>query len=224
MDGFFSIHGEKANLLRRSTAFLLFCLFALQPVRGQVDFGVRAGLNMSETTLEGISHTTVGDLFKMERHDGYFIGPVLRVGLPVSCLGIDVAALYDVRKTEISGKQISMRSVVVPVNARLDLPLLRELFGVYLTAGPQLSFNIGHEGFSWTDVNSVQNTFRVQSSNFGFNAGAGVRVFQLEVGVIYHMPIGRTADLVSLSQTAQQIYEIRSANTNNWQINLAWYF
>lgn len=217
-----AIHME-GRRLNGLFAFLLFCTIAVTPARAQLQVALRTGLNMSDTKLRNLPQTTVGDLFSLNGQDGYFIGPVLHIPLPVTSLGIEVGALYDVRRTEINTKDISLKSIVIPANARFDIKLLSFL-GAYLSAGPELSFNIGHTGFTWTDSQQIRNTFRVQSSSFGFNAGAGLRFSNMECGAVYHIPVGRTADLISLSETMNQIYEVRSATTNTWQIVLTWYF
>lgn len=223
MDGFISIHRFRGNRLKSVTTFLLFCLFAAVPARGQLAVGLRTGLNISQTTLSNLPQTTVGDLFSVDRLDGFFVGPLLRIPMPVSHLGLEVALLYDQHKTEINEKTINQQSLVVPVNGRFDVSVF-DFLGAYVAAGPQLSFNVGREDFTWTDSQQMRNTFRIQSSSFGFNVGGGIRFDDLEAGVVYQIPLGRAADLISLSDTMDRIYEVRSATTNTWQIALTYYF
>lgn len=204
-------------------AVILMLMMAATPATAQVDFGIKAGINMSETSIKDVPQTTFGQLFEIGKDDGFFVGPVLKLSLPIPHLGIDVGAYYDLRRTDINDKEINMQSIVVPANLRFDVSVLGVL-GIYLAAGPQLSFSIGNEDYDWTDAQQVRNTFRVQASSFAFNLGGGIRISDLEVGAVYQIPVGRTADIISLADAAERIYEVRSATTNTWQLTLGWYF
>jgi len=207
----------------RGITLLLFHLFILSPASAQVGFGIKTGINMSETTIKDVPQTTFGQLYEIGKNDGFFAGPFVKIPLPMPHLGIDVGAFYDLRRTEINGKDIKMSSVVVPANIRFDVSVLGA-FGIYLAAGPQLTFAVGNEDYTWTDAQQMLNTFRVQASSFGFNLGGGIRIADIEVGAVYQIPVGRTADIISLTDAAERIYEVRSATTNNWQLTLGWYF
>ena len=179
---------------------------------------------MSQTDVSSLSGTNLNELFHVARRDGFFAGPTLFISLPISGLGVDVSALYDMRKVEIDGKNINQQQVAVPANMRFDLDLLPGLFGAYFAAGPQVSFNIGHEGFSWTDREAVRHTFRLQSSTFAVNLGAGLKISKFDIGAVYQLPIGRTADLISIADTIDQAYEVSRSTSRTWQLMLAYRF
>ena len=208
---------------RKLFYFISFLSFSFSPASAQLAFGVKGGLNMCETSIKDVPQNTFGDLFDIGRHEGFFIGPILKIPLPMPHLGIDVAACYDLRRTKINGKDIDQQSIVVPANLRFDVSVLGTL-GIYFATGPQLSFAVGNEDYTWTDTQQMRNTFRMQASSFAFNVGCGIRSANLEVGAVYQIPIGRTADVISLSNTVERIFEVRSATTNTWQMVFSVYF
>ena len=72
--------------------FTLVVLLATMTVavQAQVKFGVKGGLNITNMKLSE-------DVISPSNQAGFFIGPTVKFTLPVVCLGIDAAALYDQR-------------------------------------------------------------------------------------------------------------------------------
>ena len=62
-------------------------LFAA-PANAQVKFGLKGGLNVTDMHLSS-------EVFDKSNQAGWYIGPTVKISLPVTGLGVDVSALYD---------------------------------------------------------------------------------------------------------------------------------
>ena len=106
-----------------------------------VKVGVKGGLDIVNMSFDE-------NVFKADNKMGWFVGPVVKVSLPVGGLGFDIADLYDVKKYDLTLQQkteeVSQRSVLIPVNARLNFGL-GGAAGIYVAAGPQFAFNVGDD-------------------------------------------------------------------------------
>lgn len=180
-----------------------------------VEFGLKGGLNVNRLAMNG-------DVFDSSNQMGFFIGPTVKVQLPIGGVGIDVSALYDQRDLEINDMAIIQKTVIIPVNARLGMGLSG--FGIYAAVGPQLEFNVGNSEFRWYDAHSYTNTFTMRKSNLSVNLGGGATIGRLEVGIAYNIAIGRTADVDHFDSVLKEVYEHRRAHANSWKLSLAAYF
>jgi len=183
--------------------------------RAQVQFGVKGGLNLTNVSLSS-------DVFDTENRVGFFVGPTLKFALPIGGLGIDVAGLYDQKNLKIAGESITQKSVLVPVNLRLNLGL-GSTAAIYLAAGPQLGFNVGDDEFNWKDTDTYDRTFRLKNSAFSVNLGGGIMINHLEIGLTYNIACGKTGD-VTYTGVRDTVEEGVKTNTNAWQISAALYF
>jgi hypothetical protein len=196
------------------TLTLLLALATTLPTNAQgVNFGIKGGMNNTEMSFDK-------DVFKSSNRYGWFIGPALKISLPI--IGIDFAAMYDKKETKVNGKGIEQQSFVVPVNLRAQIGMGR-LAGIYLAAGPQFEFNIGKTDFNWLDANDYRNTFKLAESNFSLNLGAGIYLFKhLEAGFTYNLAIGKTGE-TTFESALQTITENYTRN-KTWTITAAYYF
>ena len=151
-----------------------------------------------------------------------FAGPTLQVSLPIGGLGIDIAGLYNQKKYEVNGESIKQQSILVPVNARLNLGI-GSTAGLYVAAGPQFSFNIGDDKFEWKKAD-VENTFQLKKSAFSVNLGAGIYFSDhLEIGFAYNIALGSTADATWRKATDAAFHE-DDTKPKSWHISAAYYF
>jgi opacity protein-like surface antigen len=151
---------------------------------------------------------------------GWFIGPSVKVALPIAGLGVDIAAFYDQKKSEVNNETIKQQNILIPVNARFNFGL-GSTASIYLAAGPQVSFNVGDDSFKWNKDN-VENTFQLKKSAFSINLGAGVSLLNhLEIGFAYNLGLGKTAD-ATFKQATQDIKD--DTAPKSWQISAAYYF
>ena len=196
---------------------VIMAVTAVMPASAQgVKFGVKGGLNNTEMKFDE-------SVFDAENRFGWFAGPVIRIDLPITGLGVDIAGLYDQRETKVNDEKIQQKSILVPINARLNLGL-GDAAGIYVAAGPQFGFNIGDDEFKWKDKDNYENTFQLKKSSFSVNLGAGVYLSDhFEVGFTYNIAMGKTAD-------ASFKDAVKTATTNDetkakaWTISACYYF
>ena len=196
-------------------------LFTASPAMAQgVKFGLKGGMNNTEMKFDK-------SVFDSSNRFGWFIGPTVKVSLPVSWLGFDIAALYDQRDLKVNGEGIQQKSIIVPVNARLGFGL-GSTAGLYVAAGPQFGFNVGADEFSWKDANSYENTFQLKKSAFSINLGAGVYITEhVELGFTYNIALGKTAD-ASLKDAIDAATTKSTYNDDTkakaWTVSACYYF
>jgi len=196
---------------------VVMAVTAVMPASAQgVKFGVKGGLNNTEMKFDE-------SVFDAENRFGWFAGPVIRIDLPITGLGVDIAGLYDQRETKVNDEKIQQKSILVPINARLNLGL-GDAAGIYVAAGPQFGFNIGDDEFKWKDKDNYERTFQLKKSSFSVNLGAGLYLSDhFEVGFTYNIAMGKTAD-------ASFKDAVKTATTNDetkakaWTISACYYF
>ena len=215
---FVSLQRGTKNCVIMKRIFTLVVLLSAMAMAMQaqsgVKFGVKGGFDVQDMKFNE-------DVFNTDNKLGWFVGPTIQVSLPIGGLGVDIAGLYDQKKTEINGETIKQKSILVPVNARLKLGLGSSA-GLYVAAGPQFAFNIGDDEFEWTDKESRNNTFQLKKSSFSVNLGAGIYLSQhLEIGFAYNIAVGSTAD-ASWKKGVDAISD--DAKPRSWQISAAYFF
>lgn len=180
-----------------------------------IKFGVKGGLDIQNLKFDD-------SVFNTDNKLGWFVGPTLQISLPIGGLGVDIAGLYDQKKSEVNGETITQKSILVPVNARLKLGI-GSTAGVYVAAGPQFAFNVGDSEFKWKKDN-VENTFQLKKSSFSINLGAGIYFSShLEVGFAYNIALGSTAD-ASWKAATDAAFHNDDTKPKSWQISAAYYF
>ena len=191
-------------------------LMALVPASAQgVKFGVKGGINNTEMKFDK-------SVFDSDNRFGWFVGPVLSVALPVGGLGFDIAALYDQSEAKLNEETIRRKSVLVPLNARLNLGL-SDAAGIYVSAGPQFGFNVGDNEFKWKK-SDVEQTFQLKKSSFSVNLGAGVYLTKhFEVGFTYNIAMGNTAE-ASFKQAWDATTTNDDTKAKSWTISACYYF
>ena len=191
---------------------VLFSAMAMAVQAQNVKFGVKGGLDIQDMKFDN-------SVFNTDNKLGWFAGPTLQVSLPIGGLGIDIAGLYNQKKYEVNGESIKQQSILVPVNARLNLGI-GSTAGLYVAAGPQFSFNIGDE---WKKAD-VENTFQLKKSAFSVNLGAGIYFSDhLEIGFAYNIALGSTADATWRKATDAAFHE-DDTKPKSWHISAAYYF
>lgn len=191
------------------------------PAGAQIKFGVKGGLNITDMSFSK-------DVVKTSNQTGFFIGPTLKVKIPIVGLGIDASALYDQRSAEtedindedngiVKGKKITQKAINIPVNLRYDLGL-GDLAAIYFAAGPQFGFNLGSKS---TKLYEDATEWKFKTSNLSINVGAGVMLLNhLQVGANYNIACGKTGEVTVLKGTKSAF----RGRANSWQISAAYYF
>ena len=198
--------------------FSLVVLFSAMTMAVQaqnVKFGVKGGLDFQNMKFDN-------SVFNTDNKLGWFVGPTLQISLPIGGLGVDIAGLYNQKKYEVNGESIKQQNILVPVNARLNLGI-GSTAGLYVAAGPQFSFNIGDDEFTWKKEN-VENTFQLKKSAFSVNLGAGIYFSSnLEIGFAYNIALGSTAD-ATWGKATDAAFHKDDTKPKSWHISAVYYF
>lgn len=120
---------------------------------------------------------------------------------------MDAAILYENKSIELESNGVTetehLSYINIPLNFKYSIGI-GSVAGVFVTTGPQFSFNIGDKDI-FSDISlqnvsgSAQNIgrkFELKKSEFSWNVGAGVKVLKhLQVGYNYNIAIGKTAEI-----------------------------
>lgn len=148
-------------------------LFSIPSIAGaQIKFGPKVGISMASYDYnkgENISSKT-----------GFTVGGMLEYISPWHGLGFDIAVMYERRRSNwedidkdgsnnsIRIKDLNYFNIPVNLKWKYSLPLV----GIFVTVGPQLSFP-KEDSFITSNRDIKRN-----STEFGFNVGAGVELFK----------------------------------------------
>lgn len=189
----------------------------------QIKFGLKGGLNVTSMSFSK-------EVFDASNKTGFFVGPMLKITVPIVGLSFDAAALYDQKEADVKyagtngelGKvNVKQQSINIPVNLRYGFGL-SSLANVFLFAGPQWGINVGDKNFKWDEASS----YSLKKSNFSVNVGAGVTLLNhLQVSANYNIACGKSAD-ASLSKALDAVANADKdkSRNNSWQIALGYWF
>ena len=205
-----------------SLVFMVVAMMYATSANAQIKFGLKGGLNVTSMSFSE-------DVFDASNKTGFFVGPMVKVTVPIVGLSFDAAALYDQKEADVKyaaegelGKvNVKQQSINIPVNVRYGFGL-SSLANIFLFAGPQWGINVGDKNFKWNETSS----YSLKKSNFSVNVGAGVTLLKhLQVSANYNIACGKSAD-ASLSKAldaAANAGKDKSHN-NSWQIALGYWF
>lgn len=192
-------------------------LLTATSAQAQIKFGLKGGLNvtnMSFSTDELISNKT-----------GFFVGPAIKVGIPLVGLGVDAALLYDQREAEVEdGPSLKQRSINIPINLRYNIGF-SSIVGAYIAAGPQFGFGIGDKSTTLYDDADGKAVYDISNSNFSVNVGAGVTLLShLEIGFTYNIACGKTGEVNVWDVASNTWNQVTKGRANAWQVSAAYWF
>ena len=206
-----------------SIVFMVAAMLFASNANAQIKFGLKGGLNVTSMSFSE-------EVFDASNKTGFFVGPMVKVTVPIVGLSCDAAALYDQKEADVKyagtegelGKvNVKQQSINIPVNVRYGFGL-SSLANIFLFAGPQWGINVGDKNFKWNETSS----YSLKKSNFSVNVGAGVTLLKhLQVSANYNIACGKSAD-ASLSKAldaAANAGKDKSHN-NSWQIALGYWF
>lgn len=198
---------------------MIVTMTAANNASAQIKFGLKGGVNVTDMSLNS-------SVFDASNRTGFFVGPTIKVQLPLVGLGIDASALYDQREAKIkvgnttTKETLRSQAINIPINLRYGWGL-SSMANIFLFAGPQFGFNVGDKDQKITE----SSTWSVKNSNFSLNFGAGVTLLShLQFTANYNVVCGKTSD-ATITEGLEQLTnkEVRS-RANAWQIALAYYF
>ena len=178
--------------MKKTLLSALLLLTLLLPAHAQVMVGFRGGFNVTEMSFSE-------KVFNSSNRLGFVVGPTVKIGLPLSFLAIDVAALYEEKTAKINGESIKQENIIVPANIRL---IAGKGAGLYLAAGPQLAFNVGDDEFSWSK-DGISNTF--------------------QLGFVYNIGVSKTGD-ASWGEARDAVFKSDDTKAKGWSVQAAYYF
>lgn len=206
-----------------SLMVLAASLLPLSKADAQVKFGVKGGWNVSSLKLND-------DMFSADNKSGFFIGPMLKVSLPLTGLGFDIAALYDQKEakmryaSDVTGGDLSQHTTIkqktidVPVNLRYSIGLA-SMANVYFFGGPQWSINVGDENFKWNSASS----YSLKKNTLSFNIGAGLTFLQhIQASVNYNVEASKSGKM-ELDRLDEDNSWLKGRN-HTWQVSLGYWF
>ena len=181
----------------------------------QIKFGLKGGLDVTNMSLSN-------DVFDASNKTGFFVGPMVKVTIPIVGLSFDAAALYDQKEAKVSAENVettmTQKSLNIPVNVRYGFGL-SSLANVFVFAGPQWGINVGGKNFKW----DKSGCYSLKKSNFSVNVGLGVTLMShLQLSANYNIACGKTAD-ATWTDVSNNIIKGNSKN-NSWQIALGYWF
>ncbi len=131
---------------------------------------------------------------------GFYIGPKVRVKVPLLGFGADASLLYSLNTAKVNRLEggvetsttRSLSYVEIPVNLRYTFDL--RILSAYLATGPQFNYCLSKYATIMDLYGSDLDGF--SRSTWGWNVGAGVELFHhLQVGVSYTIPISNSGEL-----------------------------
>lgn len=205
-----------------SLMVLAASLLPMSEADAQVKFGVKGGWNLSSLKLND-------DMFTSDNKNGFFIGPMMKVSLPLTGLGFDIAALYDQREAkmryadDVIGSDLSRRTTIkqktidVPVNLRYSIGLA-SMANVYFFGGPQWSINVGDENFKWDEASS----YTLKKNTLSFNIGAGLTFLQhIQASVNYNIEASKSGKMeIERLDDGDWV----KGRNHTWQVSLGYWF
>ena len=212
--------------MKKVLSFILLAvsLFFANPAQAQIKLGVKGGLNVSNLKLDD-------DMWTADNKAGFFIGPMVKVTVPVTGLSFDVAALYDQKEAKVkvaddvvggtyNSTTVTQKFIDIPVNVRYGFGL-SSLANIFLFAGPQWGINVGNKNFKWNKSSS----YSLKKANFSVNVGAGVTLLShLQASVNYNIECNKSGkmDTGSLDSNGKPL--VIKGRNNTWQISLGYWF
>ena len=209
--------------MRKFLASLLFLfVVATTTVTAQIDFGIKAGVNLPEAptlNVENFKSTIRGNT-------GWFVGPTAKFIIPVVGLGLEANILYSQANIDIDGQDILTQSIEVPLMLRYELtiPAINRIVEPFVAVGPQFGWNIGDKSITLKSIAEIAGSeYRIKESNISLNLGLGLVLFNhLQIQGNYNLALGNTADITgTILDFTKELAEVK---TNTWQISLAYIF
>lgn len=192
-------------------------IMSAQQAKAQVKFGVKAGLNVNSMSFDN-------KVFDTSNKDGFFLGPMIKLTVPITGLSFDAAALYNQARAKVGSSEsntekttVTQKTIDIPVNVRYGVGLAK-VANIFLFAGPQWGINVGDKDFKWNDCSS----YSLKSSTLSINAGIGATILDhLQVTANYNFGCTKSANATTTvnGETIEG-----SSRNNSWKIAIGYWF
>ncbi len=207
---------------------LTLSLLVAAPAYSQFNWGIKAGMNLTGKPK------SLGDV-KSDSKNGFFVGPMAKVVIPVLNIGLEGNLLYSQSESEFFGNSITRRSLEVPIYLRYDfaLPILNKIVEPFIAVGPQFGWVIGNNDISGTEQvwdaasNTIKNSiyeWDYKKSYLSLNLGAGATLLNhIQLHINYNIALGNTGEWKS-DPTGAAWDHIKESKINTWQVSAAYIF
>ena len=92
---------------------MIVTMTAANNASAQIKFGLKGGVNVTDMSLNS-------SVFDASNRTGFFVGPTIKVQLPLVGLGIDASALYDQREAKIKVGNTTTKETLRPSTFVMD--------------------------------------------------------------------------------------------------------
>lgn len=198
------------------TIAIVVCSLAASAQTNMFKWGVEAGMNFNSLSFDK-------EMFESNNRTGFFVGPKVKVNIPLLGFGADAAITYSMNGVSIDnmvGETISknLSNLEIPLNLRYDFSLLKFL-SIYLATGPQYNYCMSSEETIKELYGNADGAY--SRSNWGWNVGGGVEILDhLQLGVTYTIPISDSGNL-SLGDIANVFSNYQQKTV---KVRLAYFF
>ncbi len=199
------------------TIIAIACIAFATPSQAQVKFGLKGGLNLTSISTDNVLGGT-------SNKAGFFIGPTVKISLPVTGLSVDGSALYDQRTAKIKNADtnVKLQTIQIPINIRYGIGLSSAV-NLFAFAGPQFGFNIGDKSRDLNEGGKVGGKWSLKSSNISGNIGIGATVFsKLQITANYNFQLSKSSEVEYEPNGGPKQYG--KAKFNTWQLGLGYFF
>ena len=168
-------------------AAVVFSFTASAQSEKLLEWGVEAGVNLNTLSFDK-------EVLKSSNRTGFFVGPKVKVNLPLLGFGLDGALIYSMNnasyedETNTLTRSESFSYLEIPVNLRYSIGF--NFLSVYLATGPQFNYCLSSEKAIDQFYDIATGGIDYSRATWGWNVGAGVEIAKhLQLGVSYTIPI-----------------------------------
>ena len=183
-------------------------------IQAQVRFGVKSGIDV-------IDHKIDLDILKVSNRLGYQIGGTVELLMPATAFGIELSVLYGRKEYKVEDR---MSEVSISNYDYISIPLtLKKRFGVtsflgvFVTAGGFANVKIDGGNLK---IDDVVDKYKSKQYEAGWNAGAGVKLFDhFDLGIYY-----RNALTNRFSNIDPEWEKLNDKYAKSWSVGLTCFF
>lgn len=220
--------------MKKKIGILLFIigLVSINSAQAQIKLGIKGGLNISKVDVSNLESN-----IKLDNMNGFFVGPMIDINIPIIGLGVDGSLLYSEKGTKITNTDGGLnvtnkqRFIEIPLNLKYSIGL-GSMASVFVAAGPSFAFNVKSDNIGNDIINiskkgtaSIENAVDTKKAEVSMNIGGGVKLLRhLQIGVNYNMPLSDAVKGYITNIGGINSNTLISGKTKGWQMSVAYLF
>ncbi|MBR5102093.1 MAG: porin family protein [Muribaculaceae bacterium] len=178
---------------------------------GQLRFGLRGGINVSELHFDERT-------FDSRNRTGFTGGVTAELDLPLIGLGLEASALYTKRNNELVGdyNTYSREYFNFPIHLKYKIGIigLSELISPFLFTGPDFAYLLSKS--------STNKSFSNRKSVTSWNVGGGVELVKhLQLSASYSIGLSKAMKYIGKDDVNSEVIE---GKDKCWTITAAYFF